>query len=143
MLNDNDTSELADQKRSKKRAIQRKALNSRFVKAKDLSKADKGDMAALFGGTDIFAQLSANTKKEEAKKSASDDEDSVIVKTSMEFKENSNVVTSKVSYQDYFAQKMAARKAADISSPKAEVKEEVKEDEKDEQPPTIKKEKKK
>jgi len=62
MLNDNDTSALAETKRSKKRAIQRRALNSRFVKAKNLSEAKTGDMKAIFGGSDIFAQISAKKR---------------------------------------------------------------------------------
>merc|ERR1712127_222127 len=65
MLNENDTSDLANQRREKKRTVTRKALNSRFVKAKDLSKAGKDDMAAIFGGPDIFAQMSQNLKKEQ------------------------------------------------------------------------------
>merc|ERR1711881_524648 len=81
MLNDDDTSAFKEDKRKQKRAIQRKAMHSKFVKAKDLSSSKKSDLQALFGsaGNDIFSQLKATGKaaKKEAKASAgSDDEDS-------------------------------------------------------------------
>merc|ERR1712176_46310 len=113
MLNDNDTSDLANQRREKKRTVTRKALNSRFVKAKDLSAAGAGDMAAIFGGADIFAQMSQNLAKKEEK---DDDQESPIIKkehgdtqengekivTSQVFTENTNHLVSKVSLSDYF-----------------------------------------
>merc|ERR1712226_53333 len=106
MLNDNDTSELANTKRSKKRAIQRKALSSRFVKSKDLSGADNGDLSAIFGVSgDIFSSLAKSAKVETKKEEESDDEGS-----EPKFEESINVTTSTMSYQDYFAKKMAAKK---------------------------------
>merc|ERR1712176_655502 len=130
MLNDNDTSDLANQRREKKRTVTRKALNSRFVKAKDLSAAGAGDMAAIFGGADIFAQMSQNLAKkeenDEAKNKEEDEENknSPIIKkeqdtqengekivTSQTFTENTNHSVSKVSLSDYFQKKMAAKKS--------------------------------
>ena len=80
MLNDNDSSDLANQRREKKRTVTRKALNSRFVKAKDLSAAGAGDMAAIFGGADIFAQMSQNLAKKEENNEAKNEADSPIIK---------------------------------------------------------------
>merc|ERR1712050_589243 len=61
MLNDGDNSEYKQRKLSEKRAIKKKAMISKFVKAKDLSSSSKQDMNALFGraGNDIFSQLKA------------------------------------------------------------------------------------
>ena len=168
MLNDNDTSDLANQRREKKRTVTRKALNSRFVKAKDLSAAGAGDMAAIFGGADIFAQMSQNlAKKEESdetKNGGEEDEEnknSPIIKkeqdtqengekivTSQTFTENTNHSVSKVSLSDYFQKKMAAKKAgvalkSEITKEvKAEVKEEISVDEETEEKEKKKKSKK-
>jgi len=50
MLNSNDTSDYQKVKQEKKRAIEKRKLSSRFVKAKNLgSTASKADLAALFG----------------------------------------------------------------------------------------------
>lgn len=149
MLNDNDTSELANHKRAKKRAIQKKALSSRFVKAKDLSGADSGDLSAIFGKSgDIFSQIAAGNgaKKEEqeVKQEAEKDADQQP-ETSQKFEESNNVTTSTMSYQDYFAKKLAQKKGLvakqeTLEIKTAEVKQET-EAEPEEQP--IKKSKKK
>merc|ERR1711953_933004 len=70
MLNDEDTSVFKEEKRKQKRAIQKKAMHAKFVKAKDLRSSSKADMKALFGsaGNDIFSQLKATGTAAETKK---------------------------------------------------------------------------
>jgi len=123
MLNDEDTSVFKQDKLKVKRAIQRKSLSAKFVKAKDLSSSSKADMQALFGsaGGDIFSQMAAatatETKKEEAESSSSSsdsEDDAPVNKENPTIKDviksaEKNTTVSKVSTNDYFAKMMAKR----------------------------------
>jgi len=134
MLNDDDTSAFKQDKLKQKRAIKRKAMHSKFVKAKDLSTSSKSDMKALFGsaGDDIFSQLKAQTqpKKEESSDSDSGSENEEKApdgpKMNVETAVMSNTTTSTVSCNDYFAKKLAMMQAKGRLSSivKTEVKEE-------------------
>jgi len=120
MLNDEDTSLYKQDKLKQKRAIQKKSLSAKFVKAKDLSSSSKADMQALFGsaGGDIFSQMAAatatETKKDEPESDSSDSDDEPVNKESPTIKDviksaEKNTSVSKVSTNDYFAQMMAKR----------------------------------
>merc|ERR1712226_844639 len=123
MLNDDDTSAFKENKRAQKRAIQRKAMHSKFVKAKDLSSSKKSDIQALFGsaGNDIFSQLKASSTpaKKPADSSDSDsseDEGETKPKkepTVMDVEKSAmaNTSTSALSCSDYFANKLKLRRA--------------------------------
>merc|ERR1711881_238120 len=121
MLNDDDTSAFKQKKMEQKRAIKRKAMHSRFVKAKDLSSSCKSDMQALFGsaGGDIFSQLKAQSApKKEASSSDSSDSETESATPKKETPEMdveqatmSNTTTSTLSCGDYFAYKLKLRQS--------------------------------